>query len=151
MDKQKRQLAIKQVISEHTITTQEDLAHLLRKQGFHLTQETLSRDMKELGISWVYTPSGSRYMLHTEAEEKRLKAIISYEIEFIASNEGLIVIKTLPGRAQGVAELIDTLRHPSILGTIAGDNTIFIAPRSVKRIPETLKLIRRLVTEGGGS
>ncbi|MCU0412746.1 MAG: arginine repressor [Bacteroidetes bacterium] len=130
MEKQNRQLAIKQIIAEHTITTQEELGQALKRQGFKITQATLSRDMKELGISWVYTPSGSRYMLHTEAEEQRL----------------LIIVKTLPGRAQGVAELIDAMRHPSVLGTIAGDNTIFIAPRSTKKIPETMKLIRNLVT-----
>jgi transcriptional regulator of arginine metabolism len=148
MEKQKRQLAIKQVVAEHTITTQDELGHALKRQGFKITQATLSRDMKELGISWVYTPSGSKYMLHTEAEEKRLRSIIGYEVEYIAANEGMIVVKTLPGRAQGVAELLDTMRHPSILGTLAGDNTIFIAPRSVKKISQTVKLIRRLVTEG---
>ncbi len=146
MEKQNRQLAIKQIIAEHTITTQEELGQALKRQGFRITQATLSRDMKELGISWVYTPSGSRYMLHTEAEEQRLKSIISYEVELISSNESLIIVKTLPGRAQGVAELIDAMRHPSVLGTIAGDNTIFIAPRSTKKIPETMKLIRNLVT-----
>jgi len=146
MEKQNRQLAIKQIIAEHTITTQEELGQALKRQGFRITQATLSRDMKELGISWVYTPSGSRYMLHTEAEEQRLKSIISFEVELISSNESLIIVKTLPGRAQGVAELIDAMRHPSVLGTIAGDNTIFIAPRSTKKIPETMKLIRNLVT-----
>jgi transcriptional regulator of arginine metabolism len=146
MEKQNRQLAIKQIIAEHTITTQEELGQALKRQGFKITQATLSRDMKELGISWVYTPSGSRYMLHTEAEEQRLKSIISFEVELISSNESLIIVKTLPGRAQGVAELIDAMRHPSVLGTIAGDNTIFIAPRSTKKIPETMKLIRNLVT-----
>jgi transcriptional regulator of arginine metabolism len=146
MDKQKRQLAIKQVVAEHTITTQDELGHALRRMGFKITQATLSRDMKELGISWVYTPNGSKYMLHTEAEEKRLKSIIGYEVESITSNEGLIVVKTLPGRAQGVAELLDSMRHPSILGTLAGDNTIFIAPRSVKKIALTKKLIQKLVS-----
>jgi len=148
MEKQNRQLAIKQIISDHTITTQEELGTALKRQGHKITQATLSRDMKELGISWVYTPSGSKYMLHTEAEELRLKAIISYEVELITSNENMIVVKTLPGRAQGVAELIDGLRHPAILGTLAGDNTIFIAPRSTKKIPETIKLIKKLMTSG---
>jgi transcriptional regulator of arginine metabolism len=148
MEKQKRQLAIKQIVAEQTITTQDELGHSLRRQGFKITQATLSRDMKELGISWVYTPNGSKYMLHTEVEEKRLKSIIGYEVESVSSNEGLIVVKTLPGRAQGVAELLDSMRHPSILGTLAGDNTIFIAPRSVKKISQTVKLIRKLVTGG---
>jgi transcriptional regulator of arginine metabolism len=148
MEKTNRHLAIKQIISEQTITTQEELGAVLKRRGHKITQATLSRDMKELGISWVYTPSGSKYMLHTEAEEQRLKAIISYEVELITSNENMIVVKTLPGRAQGVAELIDSMRHPAILGTLAGDNTIFIAPRSTKRIQETIRLIRKLMTSG---
>jgi transcriptional regulator of arginine metabolism len=148
MEKQNRQLAIKQIIAEHTITTQDELGAALKRQGHKITQATLSRDMKELGISWVYTPAGSKYMLHAEVEEQRLKAIMSYEVELITSNETMIVVKTLPGRAQGVAELIDSLRHPAILGTIAGDNTIFVAPRSTKKIPATVKLIRKLVVSG---
>jgi transcriptional regulator of arginine metabolism len=148
MEKQNRQLAIKQIIAEHTITTQDELGAALKRQGHKITQATLSRDMKELGISWVYTPTGSKYMLHAEVEEQRLKAIMSYEVELITSNENMIVIKTLPGRAQGVAELIDSLRHPAILGTLAGDNTIFVAPRSTKKIPGTVKLIRKLVVSG---
>jgi len=147
MEKQKRQLAIKQIVADQTITTQEELGHALRRQGFKITQATLSRDMKEMGISWVYTPNGSRYMLHTETEEQRLKSMIGYEVDHIAANEGMIVVKTLPGRAQGVAEIIDAMRHPSILGTLAGDNTIFIAPKSVKKVTEVLALIRKMVTE----
>ncbi len=145
MDKQKRQMAIKQVIAEHTITTQEELAHALRRHGFKITQATLSRDMKELGVAWVYTPTGSRYMLHTESEENRLKTMIGYEVDHISANEGMIVIKTLPGRAQGVAELIDGMRHPAILGTLAGDNTIFVAPKSLRKTHEVLSLIQKMM------
>ncbi len=146
MDKQKRHMAIKQVIADQTITTQDELAHALRRHGFRITQATLSRDMKELGVAWVYTPAGSRYMLHTESEEHRLKSMIGLEVDSITSNEGLIVVKTLPGRAQGVAELIDGLHHPAILGTLAGDNTIFVAPKSQRKTPDVLALIRKMMT-----
>jgi transcriptional regulator of arginine metabolism len=59
----------------------------------------------------------------------------------------MIVIKTLPGRAQGVAEIIDSKRHPSVLGTLAGDNTIFVTPASVTKVDEVLKLIKSLMSE----
>jgi len=142
MEKQRRHLTIKQILASRTITTQSELASAMRKEGFKTTQATLSRDMKELGIAWVYTPSGAKYMLSPEKEEERLTTIIGFEIEQIESNENVVVIKTLPGRAQGVAEIIDHLRFPSVLGTLAGDNTVFILPRSIKKIKETVSALR---------
>jgi transcriptional regulator of arginine metabolism len=103
--------------------------------------------MKELGIARVNTLDGVRYVLHVESEERRLTSLIGYEIESIDANENIIVIKTLPGRAQGVAEIIDNMHHPAILGTIAGDNTIFVSPSAVGRIDEVLRLLRGLMAE----
>jgi transcriptional regulator of arginine metabolism len=145
MDKQKRHLTIKQIINEGTITTQNELASAMRKAGFRTTQATLSRDMKELGIAWVHTPSGAKYMLNPEQEEERLTTLIGMEVEQIMANETTVVIKTLPGRAQGVAEIIDHLRLPSVLGTLAGDNTVFIMPRSVKKIKETVSSLQNIL------
>jgi transcriptional regulator of arginine metabolism len=142
MEKQRRHLTIKQILASRTITTQSELASAMRKEGFKTTQATLSRDMKELGIAWVYTPSGAKYMLSPEQEEERLTTLIGFEIEKIEANESIVVIKTLPGRAQGVAEIIDHLHLPSVLGTLAGDNTVFILPRSVKKIKETINALR---------
>jgi transcriptional regulator of arginine metabolism len=147
MNKQSRQFAIKEIITHQVITSQDELCKALKKAGFDVTQATLSRDFKELGIARVNTPEGVRYVLHTESEERRLKPFIGYEVERIDANESLIVVKTLPGRAQGVAEIIDSLRHPSILGTIAGDNTIFITPASVNQIETVMKLLRSLMME----
>jgi transcriptional regulator of arginine metabolism len=142
MEKQRRHLAIKQILASRTITTQSELASAMRKEGFKTTQATLSRDMKELGIAWVYTPSGAKYMLSPEQEEERMTTLIGFEIEQIDANESIVIIKTLPGRAQGVAEIIDHLRLPSVLGTLAGDNTVFILPRSIKKIKETISALR---------
>jgi transcriptional regulator of arginine metabolism len=141
MEKQQRHLAIKQIIANRTINTQGELASAMRKEGFRTTQATLSRDMKELGIAWVYTPSGAKYMLHPEREEERLTSLIGMEVEHIEANETTVVIKTLPGRAQGVAEIIDHLRLPSVLGTLAGDNTVFVLPRSIKKIKGTVQAL----------
>ena len=142
MEKQRRHITIKQILASRTITTQSELASAMRKEGFKTTQATLSRDMKELGIAWVYTPSGAKYMLSPEQEEERLTTLIGFEIEQIEANESMVVIKTLPGRAQGVAEIIDHLRLSSVLGTLAGDNTVFILPRSIKKIKETVSALR---------
>ncbi|MGB2867598.1 MAG: arginine repressor [Bacteroidota bacterium] len=147
MDRQNRHIAIKQIISRKNVGTQEDLCKALKNAGFDVTQATLSRDMKELRIARINTPEGPRYVLNPESEEQRLQSFIGYEIEQIESNESLIVIKTLPGRAQGVAEIIDGLHNSDILGTIAGDNTIFITPKSTKRIHALIRILRGLMTE----
>jgi transcriptional regulator of arginine metabolism len=145
MEKQRRHLTIKQILANRTITTQSELASAMRKEGFKTTQATLSRDMKELGIAWVYTPSGAKYMLSPEQEEERLTTLIGFEIEKIEANESMVLIKTLPGRAQGVAEIIDHLHLPSVLGTLAGDNTVFVLPRSIKTIRETISALRDIL------
>jgi transcriptional regulator of arginine metabolism len=147
MEKQQRHLTIKQIINDRTITTQSELASAMRKAGFKTTQATLSRDMKELGIAWVHTPNGAKYMLNPEQEEERLTTFVGMEVEHIEANETMVVVKTLPGRAQGVAEIIDRLRLPSVLATIAGDNTIFILPRSIKRIKETVESLREALAK----
>jgi transcriptional regulator of arginine metabolism len=128
MSKQQRQFAIRQIISQQTIGSQEELNEALRRAGFDATQATLSRDLKEMGVARIGTPDGARYIIHAESEENRLRSFLSYEIISIVANDSMIVVRTLPGRAQGVAELIDHLQIPEIIGTIAGDNTIFVAP-----------------------
>ena len=147
MNKQNRHFTIKHIITHQAIASQDELCQALRKAGFDVTQATLSRDMKELGIARVNTLDGVRYVLHVESEERRLTSLIGYEIESIDANENIVVIKTLPGRAQGVAEIIDNMHHPAILGTIAGDNTIFVSPSAVGRIDEVLRLLRGLMAE----
>ena len=147
MKKQDRHFAIKQIITHQIISSQDELCRALENAGFTVTQATLSRDMKDLGIARVNTAAGHRYILHVESEERRLTSMIGYEIESIDSNETMIVIKTLPGRAQGVAEIIDSVHHPAVLGTLAGDNTIFVTPSSVAKIPEIQKLLKNLMTQ----
>ena len=147
MKKQQRQFAIKQIITHQVISSQDELCQALQKAGVNVTQATLSRDMKDLGIARVSTGHGVRYVLHVESEERRLAPLIGYEIESIDSNESMIVIKTLPGRAQGVAEIIDSMHHPAVLGTLAGDNTIFVTPSAVAKIDEILKLLKQIMSE----
>ncbi|HWP82499.1 MAG TPA: arginine repressor [Bacteroidota bacterium] len=143
--KKKRQFLIKQIIAHQPIASQEDLCRVLRKAGFNVTQATLSRDLKELGIARVHTPQGVKYELRPEMEERRLQSIVGYEVESVDANEAFVVIKTLPGRAQGVASIIDSLHHPYILGTLAGDNTIFVTPTSTKKTGEILRFLRDLM------
>ena len=147
MNKNERHLALKEVITSRQIGTQDELVRALKQAGFAITQATLSRDMKELRIARVNGPEGAYYTLTPEAEEKRLQPYLAIEIESISFNESLIVVKTLPGRAQGVAEILDSFHHPDILGTLAGDNTVFVTPRSTKKIPKLVKELRGMAVE----
>lgn len=142
MSKPSRHFAIKQIISSRLVSSQEELRLMLERDGVEVTQATLSRDIKELGIARVNTPDGMRYVLSPENEEHRLKSLLSYEVDSIEHNEAVVVIKTLPGRAQGVAEIIDSFRDPDIMGTLAGDNTIFIAPSSTANITQLVARLR---------
>lgn len=144
MNKNERHLTLKELITRRRVNTQEELGKLLKQSGFAVTQATLSRDLQELRIARVHAPEGAYYALSPEQEEQRLQSYLALEIETIDANESLVVIKTLPGRAQGVAELIDALHHPDILGTLAGDNTIFITPRSTRKIARLIKTLRNL-------
>jgi transcriptional regulator of arginine metabolism len=147
MGKAERQLAIKEIIATKEIASQEELAKELLRKGFEVNQATLSRDMKELGIAKVITADGVWYQLQPDNEAQRLKVLLSYEIETIQSNDCMVIIKTLRGRASGVAEILDQLEIPDILGTIAGDDTIFIAPTSSKKIPTIVRRIKEAVLQ----
>lgn len=147
MEKQKRLMAIKQIIMTRPIGTQEELCRELGKMGFEVTQATLSRDLRDVGVVRLMMPEGARYALHPESEDRRMAAFLGYEVEWIDANDSMIVIRTLPGRAQGVAEVLDSLHVPEILGTLAGDNTIFITPRSTRKIPQLVKNLRSIMSE----
>ncbi len=150
LNKQTRQFAIRQIIAARAVPNQDELRQLLEDQGIEVTQATLSRDLKEMAIGRIHTAEGIRYVATAGNEESRLASLISYEIESIESNEVMVVIRTLPGRASGVAEIIDGFRHPDVLGTIAGDNTIFIAPTSTRQIDRLVGDLRRYVIQGRG-
>ncbi len=147
MEKRKRHMAIKQIIMTKPIGTQDELCRELGRLGIEVTQATLSRDLRDLGVVRLAMPEGLRYTLHPESEDRRMAAFLGYEVEWINANESMVVIRTLPGRAQGVAEVLDSLHLKEILGTLAGDNTIFITPQSVKQIPGLLKHLQSIMSE----
>jgi len=147
MEKQNRHLAIKQIITTKPIRSQEELRKELGRAGWKVTQATLSRDLRDLGVARLAMPEGMRYALHPESEDRRMAAFLAYEIEWVEANESLIVMRTLPGRAQGVAEVLDSLHLPDVLATLAGDNTIFIMPRSVTKIPQLVKRLKSITSE----
>ncbi len=142
---------IKELLNNRNITSHENLVKLLGAEGIQVTQATLSRDFAELGVIRTFTESGTRYILDSQESGKQIAKLIGFEILSVEQNESLIVIRTLAGRAQGIAHYIDRLNNSQILGTVGGDDTVLVIPSSQKHIPDLVNLIKHMMTEQNGS
>ena len=147
--KSARQIAILEIIAESAIETQEDLADALRLHGFQVTQATVSRDIKELRLVKALSPDGIyRYVSSDKNENslnERLIRMFSDTVISIDHAYNQIVVKTLSATAGIAAETIDSLQWPEILGTISGDNTIFIVVRSDEDAPVVVERFREIL------
>ena len=140
-----RQSRIIELIRENDIDTQEMLAEMLEKDGFNVTQATVSRDIRELKITKVGIQGGGfKYAVmgsgNTETA-KRMTRVLKEGVLSIDYAQNILVIKTIQGMAMGVAAAIDAMDKAEIMGTIAGDDTIFCV---VKSEPKAIKLVERL-------
>lgn len=138
---------IKELLQSEIISSQEELAELLRKESIEVTQATLSRDLAELGVIRMHTDTGMRYMINMAESGQRVAKLIGYEIVSISSNESCVVVRTLAGRAMGVAQFIDRSDRADILGTVAGDDTVLIIPDSHESIPKIVAYVKQLAQE----
>jgi transcriptional regulator of arginine metabolism len=124
------------------IGTQEDLCRALAREGFRVTQATLSRDLQQLGAVRVSAPEGTIYELPAAPGKGSARLPeLSDLVASVAENDSLVVVRTRAGAASAVALAIDTARLPECLGTLAGDDTIFATP--VRGVP-VRKLSRKL-------
>lgn len=145
--KQLRQRAIRDLVEQRAIHTQQELAAALRERGFRATQATVSRDVAELGLGKADREGRPAYVLPArlrEAEasgEDRLRRLLAdVPAEFRVAGL-MLVIKTLPGSAHAVAAALDRTRWPEIVGSIAGDDTVFVAAgdkSSLRRVRDRL-------------
>lgn len=130
-----RQAKILDLIDKNEIETQEDLSARLRDIGFETTQATVSRDIKELRLIKILSASG-KYKYAAAAKEsensftERLRNIFKECVTNIDFAQNMVVIKTLPGLGPAAASAIDVMRVPHVVGTLAGDDTVFIVMRS---------------------
>lgn len=132
MARANRQLKILDIISKHDVDTQEELVDYLRSEGFAVTQATVSRDIKEMGIIKTLSSDGRHYKYAAQQTKEATAAdkflsMFKNTVISIKSSGSLIVLKTEAGSAGPAAELIDKLSYDEVLGVIAGDNTIFVA------------------------
>lgn len=132
MTRANRQLKILDIISKHDIDTQEELVEFLRKEGFDITQATISRDIKDMGIIKILASDGRHCKYSVQRSKESTVAdkylnLFKNTVLSIRASGNLIVLKTENGGAGSAAELIDRLNFEEVLGAIAGDNTIFVA------------------------
>jgi transcriptional regulator of arginine metabolism len=131
--KQLRQREIRDLLAQRPIRTQQELAAALRDRGFRATQATISRDVADLGLIKSSQDGVQTYTVParvTEAEstgEERLRALL-HDLPVDIRESGLmLVIKTLPGSAHAIAAALDRTRWAEVVGSIAGDDTVFVA------------------------
>ena len=142
-----RQQAIRELLSRRRIRTQQELAAALRERGFRATQATVSRDVAELGLVKVLRDGVLAYALPARAgesdlsAEERLRALLR-DLPYEVREAGLlIVVRTVPGSAHALASALDRARWIEVVGSIAGDDTVFLAFRdrtSLRRVRERL-------------
>jgi len=134
LTKKERQKIIISLITEDEISTQEELVEKLRARGLQVTQATVSRDIKELNISKINNESAfHKYTVSGKVQGENANKLINVFQQALVSidNAGtLVVVKTLPGMAPASASAIDSFNFDEVTGTIAGDDTIFIATKS---------------------
>ena len=149
--KSERQNEIIRLITAGDIETQEELASALRDLGYKVTQATVSRDIRELRLIKIPAKDGgfkyAKPERHETAVSERFARILTDSLVNVDTSGNIIVVKTLSGSANVAAEALDNLGWPEILGTIAGDNTIFIVTRSETETAEISGRIRRLTDQ----
>ena len=145
----KRHDAILSLIKENNIETQQDLTVALASVGFDVTQATVSRDIKELRLLKRLNDEGRYVYTHNgEAENNgvsdKMSIILSKSIVNVDYALNTIVIKTLAGMAQGAASVLDAMHFPECLGSIAGDDTIFVTTRSEEAAQRLCKKLKNM-------
>lgn len=131
--KKTRQDVILKLVNENIVATQDDLIFLLEKAGFNVTQATVSRDIKELGLAKAVDSSGvQRYIVHSSKKHKNKghDYIFSNSVISVAYAVNDIVIRCYPGMANAACAVLDNMDFPEILGTLAGDDTILVIAKS---------------------
>jgi transcriptional regulator of arginine metabolism len=133
MNRHDRQSVILELVRERALSTQAEVASALRDNGYDVVQTTVSRDIADLGLVKVRAPSGRLvYAPPGSTDGDRIRALAAAMRRYALSVEAagtLIVVTTPSGYASALAQAMDEAAHPSIAGTIAGDNTIFVAAR----------------------
>ena len=148
-----RHSKIKEIVERYIIETQEELADALSKHGIDVTQATVSRDIKELMLIKVPTGDGRyRYAFPPEQNivlsQARMERTFRDSLVAIDYSQNIVVLRTLPGTAQAVAYTIDYVKWPEVIGTVAGDDTIFVLVKPVEAVSVVIAKFQSLMGSG---
>ena len=142
--KTKRQRAILALIAARPVRSQEELGSLLEAQGYEVTQATISRDIKELGLMKVPLKGGGGQFKYIEPNlgpmfSSRLHRIIAELVGSVRGSVNQIVLRTPPGGAMMVASAIDSAGWPEVLGTLGGDDTVLVIVDDPDKLPMVMQ------------
>lgn len=147
--KTERHEKILEIIRQYEVDTQEELASRLNEAGFKVTQATVSRDIRALKITKVTGRDGrSRYAVlqdNTEELGDKYTRVLREAVTSISVGQNMLVIKTMPGMAMGVAAALDALKWEEILGSIAGDDTVMCVAGTAEQAAETARRLRGIL------
>ena len=148
--KKKRHDKILEIIKDNEIDTQGELAQMLRDSGFNVTQATVSRDIRELGLVKVAI-SGTRQKYQAakpvNEEQNRFIRVLRDSVQSVDQAQNILVIKTGSGMAMAAAAALDHLQFPEVVGCIAGDDTIMAAVRTVEETALLVEKVRMMLQE----
>ncbi len=150
--KSRRHARILDIIAEKPIETQDELLTILKSEGYKATQATISRDIKDLRLVKTLGSDGKyRYVtaeINTTNLQSGFSSLFGTAVVSIDRAENIVVIKTLSGMAQAICASLDSINYNSVVGTIAGDDTIFIACRSKELASGFSDELKKLIKQG---
>lgn len=135
-------IALRKILATGLVGTQDEICAELKRQGFEATQSTVSRTLRKLGAVRAFETDGRIVYRISELSPPQVATAVTDLVLDVRSNGGIIVVRTTPGSASLVARHLDHGLPGEILGTLAGDDTIFVAPMSLENIQKTLQSIR---------
>jgi transcriptional regulator of arginine metabolism len=149
--KQLRQQQIRQLLEARPIRTQHELAAALRERGFRVTQATVSRDVGELGLRKVMREGVQAYAVPDSAPpaeratDERLRQLLTDLPVQIEPAGLLLVVRAVPGSAHAIAAALDRIAWPEVVGSIAGDDTVFIAVADGAALERIVRRLERVI------
>lgn len=147
--KSKRHVKILELIQKNDIETQEELLDYLKREGYRVTQATVSRDIRELKLTKVAMKNGrQKYAVLAENTKDLMEKYTRiFQNGFVSMDmaQNILVVKTVPGMAMAVAAALDSMECHEIVGSIAGDDTVMCAVRTVEDTVTLMERLRKIV------
>lgn len=144
MSRSARQLKMIEIVNNNNVETQSELTQLLQEAGYPSTQATISRDIKELGITKIMTPLRRFKYVHGQVEKSisaKFSNLFKESVISIKSAENIVVIKTMIGSANSACAFIDNMENVDVIGSIAGDDTVMLVISSLHAVEKVKNLL----------